>query len=399
MYKFNLIKDKRMIPFILLSFYILLKLFLQYGIEINYLILTIINFIINGILIITIYHLPRTNTMYRQRHHSFIIQLCLIFSMIYIFIYMLSGFIFSFGDSPYSQDFSALCVNILRSFITIFTYEYFRFLLLYNNKNKHNRILYYSIISIAFTILNINFNSLLTINTFKEFTIIFIQSLLPIIITQFFLTYLSSNAGWLPAFVYIFIVQTFFYFPPILPNLNWLVEGLVNFILPSCFFITLISITKYIDKKPSRQPYSKENFTGLVITLIFSILLIWFTSGLFPLYPSVIATGSMEPLIKPGDVIIIEKISKDNVKNLTEGDIIQFTSNNATICHRIIEVIEPVSKYRTKGDNNNVADSEILTVDHIQGIVRTHVPYIGWPTLLIKKRDPLNTENYTVISD
>ena len=132
----------------------------------------------------------------------------------------------------------------------------------------------------------------------------------------------------------------------------------------------------------------EENPLGWMITSILSILIIWFSVGVFPIYPSVIATGSMEPMIKPGDVILVRKtVDMEGINNLKVGDVIQFKRDNILISHRIIDIINDEKEglsFRTKGDNNSGADTELVKPQDIRGIIVYNVPKIGWPTLLIK---------------
>lgn len=93
-----------------------------------------------------------------------------------------------------------------------------------------------------------------------------------------------------------------------------------------------------------------------------------------------ILTQSMYPTIKAGDVIVTYK--EDNNRYNT-GDIITFTSENnngMTITHRVNEVfmVNNEYSYRTKGDNNNTPDSEIVKSDKILGRVVFKVPKAGF---------------------
>ncbi len=73
--------------------------------------------------------------------------------------------------------------------------------------------------------------------------------------------------------------------------------------------------------------------------LILSVLFAWFVVGVFPVYPSVVLTGSMEPGIRPGDAILVKKLTQEEeVLQLEEGDIINFKREEITITHRILEV-------------------------------------------------------------
>ncbi len=88
-----------------------------------------------------------------------------------------------------------------------------------------------------------------------------------------------------------------------------------------------------------------------------------------------VLSGSMRPVLEPGDIIII----KDNT-NIVEGDIITFKSNNLIITHRVINVtsVEDRVLYKTKGDNNNVEDKTLIKEENILGEYFFRIPYIGY---------------------
>ena len=134
----------------------------------------------------------------------------------------------------------------------------------------------------------------------------------------------------------------------------------------------------------------KGEAVKLTMTAIISIALIWFVVGVFPIVPSVIVTGSMQPLIYPGDIVLLEKVtSEEQIRSLESGDIIQFKRDEVLITHRIIEVIDDGLgnlTYRTKGDNNSAEDSRLVDPNDVKGILVKVVPKVGCPTLLIKGR-------------
>ena len=88
-----------------------------------------------------------------------------------------------------------------------------------------------------------------------------------------------------------------------------------------------------------------------------------------------VLSGSMRPALEPGDIIII----KDNT-NIVEGDIITFKSNNLIITHRVVDVTSGKGGfvYKTKGDNNNVADKILIEREDIQGEYLFRIPYLGY---------------------
>jgi signal peptidase len=146
------------------------------------------------------------------------------------------------------------------------------------------------------------------------------------------------------------------------------------------------SIYSNIALKKKQQ--EDEDLVSWIITSIISIVIIWFSVGVFPVYPSVIATGSMEPEIKPGDVILVEKVKDmDDINALKIDDIIQFQRDGVLISHRVIEIKDSEEsglQFKTKGDNNPTPDTDLVKPQDIKGTVIYKVPKIGWLTLLVK---------------
>lgn len=98
----------------------------------------------------------------------------------------------------------------------------------------------------------------------------------------------------------------------------------------------------------------------------------------------VVLTGSMLPEIKVKDVVITKKTEG---KDLKEGDVITFASTDSRfagtiITHRIIKKNPKTDKegftFQTKGDNNNVADSALVTEGNIFGKVILKIPKLGY---------------------
>lgn len=96
--------------------------------------------------------------------------------------------------------------------------------------------------------------------------------------------------------------------------------------------------------------------------------------------PLIVLTGSMEPMIQSGDLIIVKQIETANIVN---GDVIAFfdpdSKNNSVLTHRIVETVneDGVISYRTKGDANNAEDSSLVPADKVVGIYKTRIPNAG----------------------
>ena len=98
----------------------------------------------------------------------------------------------------------------------------------------------------------------------------------------------------------------------------------------------------------------------------------------------VVLSGSMLPTIKIKDVVVTKKIPEEE---LEVGDIITFISpdqrfGGISVTHRIIDKIydesDGIYKYRTQGDNNNIADSVPVPNSNILGKVIFKIPRLGY---------------------
>lgn len=98
------------------------------------------------------------------------------------------------------------------------------------------------------------------------------------------------------------------------------------------------------------------------------------TPDLFGKKAFIIVSGSMIPTIEIGDIVVI-----DNTTDVKENDVIAFRRNTTVIVHRIIDEMNVNGKvmYQTKGDNNNIADLELVEVEDIEGVYQAKIPYIG----------------------
>lgn len=100
--------------------------------------------------------------------------------------------------------------------------------------------------------------------------------------------------------------------------------------------------------------------------------------------PFIVMSGSMETTINIGDLVIVKKVNSSSIHT---GDIIAFKNGNIVISHRVKEVINDSGtyKFKTKGDNNNVADDFIVNSDAIEGIFVNKIPGLGSILLFLGK--------------
>ena len=160
----------------------------------------------------------------------------------------------------------------------------------------------------------------------------------------------------------------------------------------------------------------KENFFKFTISVLSYALFIWLLliGGTLLLYVAdikiraakgdysapafnayVVLSGSMLPEIAIKDIVVTKKVPAEE---LEVGDIITFIAPDSryggiSITHRILDKYYDESigsyTYRTKGDNNNVADSALVPNNNILGKVILKLPKLGYIQDLLSSKGGL----------
>ena len=310
-----------------------------------------------------------------------------IFAIIFIIISVLAGLIDGLGKSPYSSSFLGVLTNIIFIGSALIGREFIRSYLVNSFTKKESYLVFISI-ALLMTFTNISFIRYRNIEDAPSLVKFIAEAIGPEFAENLFASYLVYLGGPLSSIIYIGIVKGFHWLSPVLPDLKWITTALIGILSPISFMMTMQSIYFKESKQVNRRDSREEGPLGWIITSIISIGIIWFAVGVFPTYPSVIATGSMEPMIKPGDVILVKKIiDMEGINNLKIDDVIQFKRDDILISHRIMDISKNEEEglgFITKGDNNSSADFQIVKPEDIKGTIIYTVPKIGWPTLLIK---------------
>ena len=99
--------------------------------------------------------------------------------------------------------------------------------------------------------------------------------------------------------------------------------------------------------------------------------------SVFGLKPFMVLSGSMEPGIKKGDLIITKVIDPETLKI---DDVIAFRdSQNTVTTHRIIDIVTRNNSnyFITKGDNNASQDQNLVSLSDVEGLFVMRIPGIG----------------------
>ena len=119
-------------------------------------------------------------------------------------------------------------------------------------------------------------------------------------------------------------------------------------------------------------------FIAIIAVAVFVLVSVFFTkSGQVPSIGGFsffrVVSGSMEPEIETGSLIIVKKTDPSLIK---QGDIISFYSNaneisGAVNTHRVVSRTEKNGTlyFETKGDANATSDKELTNEDNVIGVV------------------------------
>lgn len=132
-------------------------------------------------------------------------------------------------------------------------------------------------------------------------------------------------------------------------------------------------------KNKKRTKIIIKFFICINLTILFIanlILSIEEKKHILGIYMFNIVSESMEPTFYKNDLAVVKSCKIDELK---KGDIITFKQEDRIISHRILEITKEKGqkKFITKGDNNEVEDTEPVDIENIYGKVEYIIPKIG----------------------
>jgi signal peptidase I len=143
------------------------------------------------------------------------------------------------------------------------------------------------------------------------------------------------------------------------------------------------------DAETAARPYGRSRLLAGVIGRSW----LWFIAGclavtlvpiLFGWRPYVVESGSMQPRINIGDVVLAAPVS-DRAQVL--GRVIVFNSpskKGEVVTHRVIRFAGP--QLVTKGDANQIADTGRITMKDVRGLGRLLVRWVGLPLIWLQTK-------------
>ena len=341
---------------------------------------TIIFLILTIIIFKKIYGIERDKHRFTQD----IIFDIIIFLLAFFLIYYLSGIIIGFARTDNYYSMNGITTFIIPIILTTILKEFLRYQVIM--KSEGNKLLT-ALTCVLFIFLTVTNPMYYNGFTSKYDTFIFFAlTLLPAISSNIVCSYLTYKVGYKPNILYLLVINLYQYLLPIVPNPNEYIASIINLLLPIALWYKLSGFFKLAVDEEIERDYNKQTVISFIFPTILVIILVYFTSGYFHYYSVAIASGSMEPVISKGDIVIIEKLEKEYEK-LEEGQILAYTYHGVLVVHRFVRIIEEDGKYYiyTKGDANPKEDNYVVEQETIIGTVKLVIPYAGLPTVWLNE--------------
>lgn len=317
----------------------------------------------------------------RTRIKRKILYKTIIIVILYFLISYLCGFVIGYNRNVYSAIPILVLNNIFMPLVVIICVEVYRYVVC-TTRSKFEVVITTLTIIIFEIMISMRLKYLLSLSgAFKYITI----TILPIIIKNIYLTYLTKHGGLKSTLVYRVLIDTYILFFPIVPAFSDYLNSMFKICLPILSFI-YISRTVDQDEIGISKNMRKSKLSIVNIILItFIVIFISLLSGVFTYSLLGVGSNSMSPKIDKGDAVIIKKVKNSEIKM---GNVIAYenSKNGKIIIHRLVEIEEDDNgkvQYVTKGDANKNVDSVKVTYKKIKGVVKLKIKYIAWPSIYL----------------
>ena len=176
-------------------------------------------------------------------------------------------------------------------------------------------------------------------------------------------------------------LEVFRWLSPILPDLPWALAALTGTLAPLAGMLWLGS--RHRDRLPGLDETPAESRPSTLWWVgfgLFTLLVVWVSSGILGPQPLLVASRSMSPALQLGDVVVVREVPPETIQ---EGDVIAFAGEIGTIIHRVVEVTGTAesASFVTQGDANDEPDRDLVLASNVRGKVVLKIPKIGWVSI------------------
>ncbi|HEX9089074.1 MAG TPA: signal peptidase I [Arthrobacter sp.] len=141
---------------------------------------------------------------------------------------------------------------------------------------------------------------------------------------------------------------------------------------------------------------------GFYLSTLFCLALWALAPLLLGWQPTVVMSGSMEPTVNAGDILVASTVSPEEIQAgaIKPGMVLLAVNpldKGTLFTHRVVNIL-PDGRIITKGDNNGSLDPEPLPTASIRGIEKLRIPGIGMPIQAFHAGDLLPLAAFVVVT-
>jgi len=315
-----------------------------------------------------------------------------------IFVLIDVGLFTGFSKSPLSFTPGSVAINFVYITSNLLRLELSRAYLM-RSFGRKRPLLTLGLVTLMYTFVQTSFLGLIGVllsldplRTANYFGSIF----LPTISESLLASYLALLGGPIASLAYRGPIKAYEWFFPVLPDLTWGYKALLGVLSPMLGFVYVNQAVRpmhlrrigikvaYRDLAKLRRSERAErsSLLGWTVVSVTGILMVWFSTGLLGVYPTIPLSGSMRPQMEVGDLGILVKVRPEKIG---VGDVIHFHRDNGMVMHRVYEIrTEGGKSFITKGDANRSPDLDPVLPKQVRGKVVAIIPRIGWVSIYLK---------------
>ncbi|MGB9778606.1 MAG: signal peptidase I [Candidatus Bathyarchaeales archaeon] len=381
-------KQVFMIPILILTVYLLTNLIIPIAFKGET--IFIANAILWASIIVATLLLSKLSQTRILKTDKTLIQIATIIAVFQVFLSVFMAFFMGFGKNALTWTPKALTTYFPFLLMPFLATEISRAYLT-QTIAKHKPTMAILLIGLFYTLLTPTIPKYLDLTSPLAIAEFLIRTFIPTLATSLLATYFAYLGG-LPANLTYMAIPTFFtWFSPILPNIQWQTQSILTVTATTIGFIILDTTVKPLPTAKERRHIrihltkkaKNQTIYWTAIALI-GVIAVWSSTGLLGFTPTIIASGSMQPTLNPGDIAIIIATPAKTIKI---GDIIQYqTTAEAPTIHRVIDKYTSGGTlwFITQGDANNAPDNPVNENQVIGKVVLT-IPKLGWVSIYLKE--------------
>ncbi len=291
-------------------------------------------------------------------------------------IYIVSELFVDIGKSPYALSLKGIFTNVFIYILPIVAKEYTRFKLINNVYEKDKKFIAV-IVTCIYVFVDIGTIDVTSVSGVIK---LLFSDFIPAICINILCTYMAINRAYKPAIFYRSITSVYWLISPYLPKVTWVITTFVDSAIPAILFVYIRYLKMKNDVKKDKKQIEVSNPKSIIPLVVGVVLILWFGTGVFPVRPVAVATGSMEKTLMVGDVVILKKCT---INDLEVGDIVQYQKDDFTVIHRVISKYYEDGKWFliTKGDNNSSEDFLPVAAEQVIAKEMFSIRYLGLPAV------------------